>query len=140
MISFCMKTGTQSFQKSERLCSRKTISLLFDEGNIFYTHAFKIVWCADPSSTEFPARVAFSVLKKEFRKAVDRNLIKRRMREAYRRNKQLLYETLYSLNIQIAFIIIFRGSDIPMYSEIEKSMADMIGKLIIVINERQKNC
>ncbi|MCX6333955.1 MAG: ribonuclease P protein component [Bacteroidia bacterium] len=135
-----MNTRTETFQKSERLCSRKIISLLFDEGDIFYTPLFKIVWSVSPSPSPFPARVAFSVVKRGFRKAVDRNLLKRRMREAYRHEKTRLYEMLNSLNTRISFIIIFRGNRIPDYQEIKKSMEEMIEKLFVAAREKQKNC
>ena len=114
--------------------------MLFDEGDIFYTTLFKIVWSETPSKTLFPAQVVFSVSKRGFSKAVDRNLLKRRMREAYRRDKHIVYDLLNSLNKQIAFIVIFRGSHIPDYQEIEKSMADMILRLCKTIREKHKNC
>ena len=53
-----------------------------------------------------PAQVAFSVSKRGFRLAVTRNLIKRRMREAYRKNKYILYEYLASENIRL-FLLLF---------------------------------
>jgi ribonuclease P protein component len=140
MIFSYMKSMVETFQKSERLCSRKTITMLFDEGNIFYPSLFKIVWCKNPVKTPFPAQVAFSVSKKGFRKAVDRNLLKRRMREAYRRNKQKFYDFLNSMNIQIALIIIFRENDIADYQTIEKSMAEMLDRLTSEVRKNLTNC
>ena len=135
-----MNSVRETFQKPERLCSRKIITLLFDEGRVFYIPLFKIVWLINPSVTEFPAQIAFSVPKKSFKKAVDRNLLKRRMREAYRREKGNLYEKLDSLNLKIAFMIIFRGNTIPAFKEIQGAMKETIDKLCMTVNERQKNC
>ena len=135
-----MITGKETFQKSERLCSRKSITSLFESGNIFYSPLFKIVWQKTPLKTTGPAQIAFSVSKKGFRHAVTRNLLKRRMREAYRKNKQILYTYLIRENIQIAFITILRGNTVTDYQIIEKSMQEMLEKLTIQISEDKKHC
>jgi len=91
-----MNTTRETFDKSERLCSTKVIASLFESGNIFYSSLFKVVWGRSPVTLPGPAQVAFSVSKKGFPLAVTRNLIKRRIREAYRKNKKTLYEHLSS--------------------------------------------
>jgi ribonuclease P protein component len=120
----------ETFDKSERLCSRKTLSMLFETGNIFHNSLFKVVWDKVLHPDHGPAQVAFSVSKRGFRLAVTRNLIKRRMREAYRKNKSPLYSYLLTQNIQIVFIVIIKGNSVPDYLTIEKSMRDIINKLI----------
>ena len=65
-----MITIRETFEKSERLCSRKIIEALFENGNIFYNSLFKVVWNTDPDSFNSPAQVAFSVSKRGFRLAV----------------------------------------------------------------------
>lgn len=131
-----MNTSRETFDKSERLCSRKTIEKLFDEGNIFYNSLFKIVWNKSQHSTSSPAQVAFSVSKRGFRLAVTRNLIKRRMREAYRKNKKSLYDHLITQNIKLAFVVILRGNEVPGYLTIEKSIKEMINKLIMLTSQK----
>jgi len=132
-----MNTRRETFEKSERLCSTKIISGLFDNGNVFYTPLFKVVWIISPVNIPYPAQIAFSVSKRGFRLAVTRNLIKRRMREAYRKNKYLLYEYLVSENRQVVFTAILRGNKVPDFTVIEKSTIEMLKRLIDRIREKE---
>jgi ribonuclease P protein component len=135
-----MSVPGETFKKSERLCSRKSITSLFDEGNIFYSPLFKTVWQKSTVALPAPARVAFSVTKKGFRHAVSRNLLKRRMREAYRKNKHVLYSYLDSEKIQLEFIVIYRENSISDFASIEKSMKELLEKLISLIRVKEKKC
>lgn len=130
----------ETFHKSERLCSKKAIDFLFEEGKTLYTPLFKIVWVKASLPTAFPVQVAFSVSKKSFRRAVDRNLIRRRMKEAYRKNKQILYEHLTSLNVSISCVIIFRKNAVPEYQSVEKGISDLIKQLNSAVNEISSKC
>jgi ribonuclease P protein component len=135
-----MNAIRETFDKSERLCSTKLITGLFESGNIFYTPLFKVVWMKSDDQIPGPSQIAFSVSKKGFRLAVTRNLLKRRMREAFRKNKKTLYQYLSSVNSQIIFIVILKVNSVPDYLAIEKSMKDVLNKLIILLNENEKKC
>lgn len=91
-----------------------------------------------PVSGSFPAQAAFSVAKKGFRLAVARNLLKRRMREAYRKNKHLLYDYLAGQNSGTAFVVIYKENYIADYREIEIAMKEMIEKFIVLLRENSK--
>jgi ribonuclease P protein component len=82
--------GKFTFQQKERLSKEKLIKELFDKGSSFYLFPFKVFFMVNPDS-EYPFhQILISVSKRNFKRAVDRNLIKRRIREAYRLNKTKL--------------------------------------------------
>lgn len=78
----------QTFAKAERLHSKKIIQELFTKGSSFYLHPFKIILLLNPDQTTAQHQILISVSKRFFKKAVDRNLLKRRIREAYRKEKE----------------------------------------------------
>jgi ribonuclease P protein component len=135
-----MSDKSETFKKSERLCSKKAIAELFENGKAFYSFPFQIIWTKTESEIIYPAQVAISVSKRTFKKAVTRNLIKRRIREAYRKEKQVLYDFLSSHNIHISFIIIFKDSAVPEYVTIEKAISNSLNKLIADISGKGAIC
>lgn len=135
-----MNAKRETFNKSERLCSKKVISGLFENGNVFYNNIFKVVWGISPFPLPVPVQIMFSVPKRGFRLAVTRNLIRRRMRESYRKNKAFLYEQLTSRNIQLVIVVIVNGNVVQDYQTIEASMKDIINKLIIKFTKNGEIC
>lgn len=135
-----MITSRQTFTKAERLCSRKIISGLFTSGNVFYTPYFRVLWAKSGLQSVFPAQVAFMVPKKVFRHAVTRNLLKRRMREAYRKNKNILYEFLDSENISIALIVIFRKDKTADFNTIESAVINILERLRTETGSDTRKC
>lgn len=83
-----------TFSKEERLSGKKLIDELFRSGSFFYLYPFKVQFLEYKGNASNPVQVLMAVPSRSFPLAVDRNLIKRRMREAYRLNKQELYDSL----------------------------------------------
>ena len=116
--------GKFTFQKEERLTKEKNIQELFEKGSSFYLFPFKVFFMPNPD-TEYPFhQVLISVSKKNFKRAVDRNLIKRRMREAYRLQKQSIPS---AAKIWIGYI--YSHSEILKSDEMKKKMLQTFARL-----------
>ncbi|RVU02621.1 ribonuclease P protein component [Mucilaginibacter limnophilus] len=119
-----------TFKKEERLCNKKLIEQLYHNGSSFLCYPFKVSWVLADQPQSYPAQVVFSVSKKKFKRAVDRNLVKRRSREAYRLHKQqLLYDALSSSQINILLSITYIGKEIEGYNMFEKRMIKLLNQL-----------
>lgn len=114
--------------KKERLCSTKLIGKLFDLGESFYCFPLKVVYLETPLVDQHPAQVGFSVSKRNFKRAVHRNRLKRRMREAYRLNKPGFYHAIPN-GKQVAVMFIYTAREGKDYQVIEKSMQKALRKL-----------
>jgi ribonuclease P protein component len=119
-----------TFKKEERLCNKRLIDKLFHSGSSFLCYPFKASWLYHSEPQQYPAQILFSVSKKRYKHAVDRNLIKRCMRESYRLHKQqYLYSLLQNADKTIVLSVGYIGKEIAPYSLIEKKMLKMLSQL-----------
>lgn len=114
-----------TFPKSQKLKKKRDIDELFNSGKILSYSILKVKYRIIKERSDFPVLAGFSVSKKTFRKAVMRNLLKRRMREAYRLNKYSLTEKLQNLNIAAHLMFIYNSDEIATFQEIENSMKEL---------------
>lgn len=114
------------FPKEERLKSSKTIARLFREGNSEFSYPIKFVFVIQGSSIAPGIKVAVSVSGKKFKRAVDRNIIKRRLREAFRMQKSELLDELVSRQILIEGMFIYVANDIVDYQTIAVAMKKIL--------------
>lgn len=133
--------SNHTFHKNERLKSRKTIGKIFQEGQSFISYPLRIAWVPRDNTTKpnFPVQFTQSVPKRRFSKAVDRNRIRRRIREAYRLNKHLINDTLdHEEAPQFGVIAIYIGKEELPYDVIFKATQKWINTFLRKVKS-QKN-
>ena len=118
------------FKKKEKLTGKKNIDQLFQTGHFFKIDSFKIIWqVVENCISENNSRLLISVPKKTIKKSVNRNLIKRRIREAYRTNKISHLNFLKENNISVHWGVIYLSTEIPSFREIKKNMILILHRL-----------
>ena len=111
------------FPKSEKLKSSKTIEQLFAEGKSFTKFPFKLIFI--PQERDTQTKAAFAVPKRNFKWAVDRNRIKRQLRETYRLQKPL---TLTNNGKDFALLFLYFSKEKPKYADLDKAMTTLLKK------------
>ncbi|WP_082036013.1 ribonuclease P protein component [Pedobacter lusitanus] len=124
----------KNFTKEERLCSRKLLDLLFKNGSSFLVYPYRVSYLFIPEKNTFPVQVVVNVSKKRFKRAHDRNLIKRRIREAYRLQKSsALYPLLNHPDQLLLLSLQFVGKEHYDFTFFEKKLGIALKKLILTI-------
>lgn len=116
--------------KAERLCSTKAIEDLFASGQSRYSYPIRVVYkLVEVRNDEPAAQIMFSVPRKRFKLAITRNLIRRRMREAYRLNKAFLLKGRQNQNIGFRLAFLYSANETCNYKTIEKSIISHLTEL-----------
>lgn len=125
-----------SFPKKEKLKSKKLIEQLFAEGKSISAYPLKLVYLKTPIDTDAQIQAGVTVSKRNFKSAVKRNRIKRLLRESYRLNKHLVFN---SLEGDYAFMFLYLGKEMPVYHQLEKNVAQVFQKLLIKEGNEKSN-
>ena len=104
--------------------------MLFTDGKSFFLYPFKVFYVRDNIPTVSPAQILITVPKRSFKKAVDRNRVKRLVRESYRKNKKVLNDNLIRDNINLILGLVYVGETILSYQEIERKLILILQRLI----------
>ncbi len=118
-----------AFPKEEHLCRKKLIDELFGRGSSFGLYPLRLVWLPAVAPTTDPPQVLVSVSKRSFKRAVDRNRLKRLMREAYRLNKYRLLEAPGGHSVAL-LAIIYSGKEKKPFALVEKKLISGLERLL----------
>ena len=117
------------FPKNQKLCNEKAIERLFENGKSLTEKPFRIIYNIDNNNEDVFLKALIVVPKKRVRLASDRNVIKRRVKEAYRLQKSELEKYLKSNNHQLNLAIIYQEHEILDYKLIEVKIKLLLSRL-----------
>ena len=123
-------TPKNTFKKSERLCSRLLIDRLFQsDSNSVSVYPIRAVFFPVDATEQIGVSILISVPKKRFHDAVDRNRVKRQIREAYRKHKHALTTQMQAANRGLLMAFIYVSNKIESSDHIEKRMERLLEKV-----------
>lgn len=120
-----------TFRKEERLCNQVLIDKLFRSGRSFTIFPLKVHYLWIDHYEEAPSRVVVSVSKKLHKNATTRNKIKRRIKEAYRLNKNDIIENLQKNNASLLLAFIYTSKLLIPYKKLETIIIIILHRLIL---------
>lgn len=124
-LAALMEAMDSTYSKKERLKSKKLIEQMFKEGRSVSVYPLRLVYLKTTFTDNVILKAGVSVSKRHFKNAVDRNKIKRLLREAYRLNKPLYFN---NFSTHCAFMILYIGSEKPTFKQIDIKMKLLLDK------------
>ncbi len=117
----------RTLPKTEIMRGEKAVASLFDGGHTGFCYPLRYLWRTGEGSG---VKVLFSVPKRNFKRAVKRNLLRRRMREAYRLNKASLSEAAAAAGKQVDLAFIYSAKDLQDFKTIENGIKRILGQIV----------
>ncbi len=124
-----------TYSKIEKLKSKILIEKLFDEGKSVKIFPLRLIFLETEFNEPVKIKCGVSVGKRNFKNAVDRNRVKRLIREAYRLNKSAYFNNIAT---QYAFMILYIGNEKPTFEKTDKSMRKLLEKFVEGVSEEKK--
>ncbi len=119
-----------TFHKLEKLSNQKTIDAIFlKKGESIFSNSLLFIYMKADLETPFPCQAMFSASKRKFKKAPDRNRVKRLLRESYRLNKHRIYDAIDTKQ-KYALCVMYLNQEIHSFEKINKDLNLAIDEFI----------
>ena len=115
--------------KEERLHGKLVISNIFENGKSFFQSPYKVFWIKILDTTLYPSRFGISVPKRLFKRAIKRNLLKRRSREAFRMNKYIVNDAVNDCS-QVHLMLVYVSDKLLPWSELNEAMKKILKRIV----------
>jgi ribonuclease P protein component len=126
--------GLFTFSKEERLTGKTSIDRLFNEGRSFNQFPFRVFYIIVDQPEEPLARLLIAIPKKKVKHAVDRNRLRRLVREAYRLNRTEIITCLEAGSLHLHIALVYSGESVDLtYKEVEQKIIACLAKLANII-------
>ena len=122
--------------KYEKLCSRTAINNIFQGGKSVICYPLRAAFTI-AEENETPAKFLITIPKKKIRKAVNRVLLRRRVREAYRLNRHLLIPKLQEFGVSLNVAFVYLSDEISDYAHINEKMQALLGKIVNTVEKSE---
>ena len=129
MLLFYSMGQRFTFTKQEKLTGETVVTELFLNGASFIAYPVRVVWTVSKTEDSPSLQVLMSVPKKKLKHAVDRNRVKRLLREAYRLQKNELTTLVVEHGLQVRMALVWIPTEVLDYVKVERKVLDALSKM-----------